>query len=678
MRKRIYSVISILVLVLLLFVEMNGSCNDYTTINDEEIPLASGVTTAYFFKLDNKNISTKSILSAKYIGNGKVNNVCSSSDIEEIQTMIDTIPDCSKYLGDNQRMEWVNVKKTLGKWNVYGYPVDEGQKLYSNVENMTKDNSLSAGMEVQTKGYYVEGVGAGTYLISDADKKADGGTVIALENGLSACLKTDGNTVDVTQFGAYADGMHNDSKAIENALNAGIPTVTFSKGEYKCCNVIKMKQNDVRVIGNNSILFTDNDYQTQYYEWFFNIVASNIEIDGLQFEARETITPQRKSQMGIMYASDITIKNCIFNIPDTVLSDASDKNCEYTNLDIYTSWKNVKVDNCKFYDMADCLAGVCVEIRDIKGFDCVGCTFTNNICYANNHDEIMTVFCLSDNNRISNVTIKNNKFYQEKTTMYDRAVGLSLGYSGNYGSGANNVVFEENYYEGYCHYEYIKFGKSKDVVIKKNTLICNLDEAEKVDLCLFRCKEADNVVFESNNIQINESRERKITAIARGNIRFVDNSIICESAASNILFDGIAEFSSNELVLNKAFTKQIISTSFDGVQICGNRINANNWRDTLLYFVKISNLVATKNILVNDNQISLHNNSKDTSILSFSEVDMKNSSLYFVNNKVIDADEKNATEAYLCKGTLINKQDNQFVCRNNSTGVLNKIVINSK
>ena len=678
MKKRIYSVVSILVLVLLLFIEMNGSCNDYTTINDEEVPLASGVTTAYFFKLDNNNISTKSILSAKYIGNGKVNDVSSSSDIEEIQTMIDTIPDCSKYLGDNQRMEWINVKKTLGKWNVYGYPVDEGQKLYSNVEDMTKDNSLSAGMEVQTKGYYVEGVGAGTYLISDADKKADGGTVIALENGLSACLKTDGNTVDVTQFGAYADGMHNDSKAIENALNAGISTVTFSKGEYKCCNVIKMKQNNVRVIGNNSILFTDNDYQTQYYEWFFNIIASNIEIDGLQFEARETITPQRKSQMGIMYASDITIKNCIFNIPDTVLSDASDKNCEYTNLDIYTSWKNVKVDNCKFYDMADCLAGGCLEIRDIKGFDCDGCTFTNNVCYANNHDEIIGVFCLSDNNRISNVTIKNSKFYQENTTMYGRAVGLSLGYSGNHGAGANNLVFEDNYYEGYSHFEFIKFGMSQDVVIKNNTLICNQDGLEKENLCLFRCSEAGNVVFESNDIQINEEPERKITAIVRGSVKFNNNKVTCNSEASNILFEGIAEFCNNELVMNKAFTKQIISTSFDGVQINGNKVKANNWGDALLYFIKISNLTATKDIMIKNNELTLHNKSKYTSILSFSELDMKDSVVYCDNNVVIDDDEKNATEAYLCKGTLINKLKDQIVLCNNNTGALNRTVIDSK
>lgn len=620
MKKKVYSIVFLLVLVLFLVTGIHGYGPDFVVFNNEEIPLADG-------------------------GEGTT---------DENSEEIDGQEDSSESL--EQQSEFV----------------------YENVDAMIHDTSLTPAMEVQTKGYYVEGIGSGIYFITDESKTADGGMVIALDNGLFACLKTDEQTVDVTQYGAYADGVHNDSVAIENALNSGMPQVTFMEGEYKCCNYIKMKQSDVSVIGNNSILFTDNDYQIEYYEWFFNIVASDITIDGLKFEARETITPKRKSQMGIMYASNITITNCEFNIPNTVLSEAPDKNVEYTNLDIYTSWQNVTIDNCIFYDMADCLAGGCLEIRDIKGYDCSGCTFTNNTCYANNHDEIIGVFCLSDYNRISNVTIKGNSFYQENTSMYGRAVGLSLGYSDTYGSGANNVVFEDNYFEAYSHFELIKFGKSEDVVIKNNTLISNLDGLEKIDLCLFRCQDAKNVKFDSNDILINDNGDKSISGIVRGNVVFNNNTITCDSKASNVLFSGIAEFSNNELILNRVFSKHIISTSYDGVIINGNQIEANNWGNSLLYFVKLSNIDATKDIKVNDNEISLHNKSKFTTLLSFSELDMNNFVLYCNNNTVLDDEEGTATSAYLCNGTLINEESIKVNLSNNDTGALDKIVFSSK
>lgn len=620
MKRKVYSIVFLLVLVLFLVTGIQGYGPDFVVFNNEEVPLADG-------------------------GEDTIDEYLEEAD------------------GQEESSE---------------FSEKESEFLYENVDAMIHDTSLTPAMEVQTKGYYVEGIGSGIYFITDESKTADGGMVIALDNGLFACLKTDEQTVDVTQYGAYADGVHNDSVAIENALNSGMPQVTFMEGEYKCCNYIKMKQSDVSVVGNNSILFTDNDYQIEYYEWFFNIVASDITIDGLKFEARETITPKRKSQMGIMYASNIKITNCEFNIPNTVLSEAPDKNVEYTNLDIYTSWQNVTIDNCIFYDMADCLAGGCLEIRDIKGYDCSGCTFTNNICYANNHDEIIGVFCLSDYNRISNVTIKGNSFYQENTSMYGRAVGLSLGYSDTYGSGANNVVFEDNYFEAYSHFELIKFGKSEDVVIKNNTLISNLDGLEKIDLCLFRCQDAKNVKFESNDILINDNGEKSISGIVRGSVVFSNNTITCNSKASNVLFSGIAEFSNNELILNRVFSKHIISTSYDGVIINGNQIEANNWGNSLLYFVKLSNIDATKDIKVNDNEISLHNKSKFTTLLSFSELDMNNFVLYCNNNTVLDDEEGTATSAYLCNGTLINEESIKVNLSNNDTGALDKIVFSSK
>lgn len=546
---------------------------------------------------------------------------------------------------------------------------------HNTVDDMVTDSTLVVGDSVTTLGYYTSGVGEGKYTISDDTNLVNnGGTVISLDNGLYAVLSVENETIDVTQFGAYADGLHNDSSAIQNALNSGVPNVTFEAGEYKCCSPIKMTTDNVKITGNDVTLFTDNDYQTTYYEWFFNIVADDIILDNLNFEARETITPQRKSQVGVMYANNITITNCDFNIPNTVLTDAENKNCEYTNLDLYTCWNNVLVDGCTFYDMADCLAGGNLEIRDIKGYDCNGCTFTNNICYANNHDEIIGVFCLSDYNRISDVIIKNNEFHQENTTMYSRAVGLSLGYSDTHGSGANNVKFEDNFFEGYSHFEFIKFGKSEDVSIKNNTLVCHLDGFSNPDLVLFRCGDAENITFDNNNISIKKDGYDKITALARGNITFINNTVNSEIKFGDVLFSGTKIFTDNNITFEEPFVKTIIGATQDSSKIERNTVTANNWGTNFLIFASLYGINATQDLYVNDNTLNFHNNSYSSIFLSLNNLKMNDYMIHCNGNKVIDADSSGKT-AYLVKGTLLDVDEDNIEFVDNTTGKLYKNAI---
>lgn len=80
---------------------------------------------------------------------------------------------------------------------------------------------IPVGMTAGTKGYYaMNDGGAAVYAvreheISDVD---DGGSVIFLDNGKVAELIV-GNTVYPQQFGAYCDREHDDSGALQNAVN---------------------------------------------------------------------------------------------------------------------------------------------------------------------------------------------------------------------------------------------------------------------------------------------------------------------------------------------------------------------------------------------------------------------------------------------------------------------------
>ncbi len=109
----------------------------------------------------------------------------------------------------------------------------ETLKVHSSIESMRSNRELKAGMTVQTTGYYkVNDGGAALYNIRSpkSGDVEDGGSVIFLANGNIADLITDGK-VNAKQFGAIGDGVTDDTKAIKNAINFGLP-VFFPKGKF--------------------------------------------------------------------------------------------------------------------------------------------------------------------------------------------------------------------------------------------------------------------------------------------------------------------------------------------------------------------------------------------------------------------------------------------------------------
>lgn len=383
------------------------------------------------------------------------------------------------------------------------------------------------------------------------------------------------DVVSVKDFGAYGDGIHDDAAAIQKALNSGYHKIYFPSGEYKCNSFIVMKTPNVKVTGKKSVIFTDNDYSGKYHEWFFSIVADDIEIENMKFESRETIKPKFKTQVGVMYADRVSFKKCEFNIPESVLSDAEDRKVEYTNLDIYTDWHDILVEECVFHDLADALAGGCVEIRDIKGYRCSGMTFQKNVLYQNGRDEILGVFSnisqKSKTNMLENVVIDENKFYQEVGDNYTRHVGLSLGYDGN--KGADNVTFSNNYYSGYADYEFLKLGGSKDVVVENNTLIVNLEDTN-APLYLFRAQTKDQSIYVKNNsIDVKKNSLGDFAGIGRGYVYYLNNDIVCDVNCSDYVFSYLSYVNNNKVTVSgklkkKFFSPEVISKEEN--EICLN------------------------------------------------------------------------------------------------------------
>lgn len=107
---------------------------------------------------------------------------------------------------------------------------------FLSVEKMKNELGLKVDDVVETLGYYnANDGGAGRYIITKSGKVADDGSVIRLNNGLTAELIVENNTVNVKQFGVRsgltknemgvdasvkkADAVSENTKRIQNAIN---------------------------------------------------------------------------------------------------------------------------------------------------------------------------------------------------------------------------------------------------------------------------------------------------------------------------------------------------------------------------------------------------------------------------------------------------------------------------
>lgn len=116
--------------------------------------------------------------------------------------------------------------------NGYKIKDEKAVRSYETVALMKADTKLKEGYHVKTKGYYeANDDGHSEYIIVNDDTLVDdGGSIHVLNNGLRAKLLISG-VINVKQFGAYGDGVHDDTNAIIKALSMTSP-IYVPKGTY--------------------------------------------------------------------------------------------------------------------------------------------------------------------------------------------------------------------------------------------------------------------------------------------------------------------------------------------------------------------------------------------------------------------------------------------------------------
>lgn len=384
----------------------------------------------------------------------------------------------------------------------------------------------------------------------------------------------------IEDFGAYGDGVHDDTEAINNALNSGSDAVVFeANATYKTNDIISLKTSNITIFGNNATLFTDDNYRSRnnYYEWYFNVEASNIVINDLNIEARETNPVGYKTQFVIMNASNVTVDNCSFIIPSTVLPSGASHDLEYSNLDLFTGWHNIKIQNSTFVNLADTNAGVCAEFRDIYNHGASDLIFTNNILTSNCHDEILASFTGSTTT-ISNVYIANNTINAlAGIVSKPRTLGVSLGYDG---FGLDNITFSGNTLNVSADYAAIAIGDSKNVTVNNNTInftpLVNWNPVYVLKGSIVN----NNINVSNNTIDIIDNPKANFAGISDGYLNLTYNNITCNSNVSESLFINNSVVSNNTITVN-ADAKRLGSSI---ISFQENKVTFNGTISTMFEF----------------------------------------------------------------------------------------------
>ena len=134
--------------------------------------------------------------------------------------------------------------------NGYKIKDEKAVRSYESIAQMKADTKLKEGYHIKTKGYYEANDGGNAeYIIVDDDSLVnDGGSIHVLSNGLRAKLIIN-DGINIKQFGAYGDGINEDSNCFQTAINylaniinssdiANENIINIPAGKYKISNKI--------------------------------------------------------------------------------------------------------------------------------------------------------------------------------------------------------------------------------------------------------------------------------------------------------------------------------------------------------------------------------------------------------------------------------------------------------
>ncbi|PJZ19300.1 hypothetical protein CEW46_23960 [Bacillus cereus] len=322
---------------------------------------------------------------------------------------------------------------------------------YLKVSDMLNDQDISEGLVI-TQGYYAPNDGGGaSYIIKQSSLPEVTGLVFNLvKSGLQAHLVVEGE-LNVKQLGAKGNGVTDDTKIIQSALNLGKTLgklkLYIPDGDYKLTAIlrfgsnthIRMNRGTRLVRHHNSSFFVNGEFKANYT---LDTGNSNITVEGGTLEGNILQYPDGFNVFGLGKARNLTFRD--IEIRDVASAHAFDLN----------DCHDVLIDNCRFLGYKDSTTD------QSRGF--------SEAIQISNHTALgFSDFGEWDAGITSNVTVQNCYFGASGTTgTVAWAAGL-----GNHGSVYNlwnsDVKVINNTFDG-CSFAGVRLMKFADTIITGN------------------------------------------------------------------------------------------------------------------------------------------------------------------------------------------------------------------
>lgn len=453
---------------------------------------------------------------------------------------------------------------------------------YNTIADMKADTKLKVGDMVITLGYYeANDGGKAEYKIINGSYTDDGGSYHELDNHLFAELITD-NEVNIKQFGAYGDGIHEDTTYIQNCINFAHNNninCILSEGTYNVMQIVLLdntyiaKHCKIRQLANVSAIVNEkidlfgggatysgiNDIYTAKENGDTNKIIIKGDLEVINNEEEIQLTYQEQLQYhGFRWLSGVETID-YFPINFVGLSDSVIENIkivfasENANINLGFSLNTV-VKNCvlnngvdndlQFFASIQCEA---IENSISNGGggllvmqNCEKCLFAKNMIYFT--ERITSV----NDYMISIKKTKNSVISENTINGYGNIYSLGISISSQNG-GCENIVISSNTISNcYCG---IFLENSNSITVNNNNLYNCCNASSRGSINVNNCLKVNLI----SNI-INTSNYHGICLMSGNDINIIDNLIQnINTNGSGILFLDTNTVTTNYLIKNNQF-----------------------------------------------------------------------------------------------------------------------------
>ena len=261
-----------------------------------------------------------------------------------------------------------------------------------------------------------------------------------MEDGIAEAEKTGGSSITTSnsltpeQFGAVGDGVTDDQKAMQTALDTAaenhVPLELKTGATYLCKEYLELP-NDCTLHGNGAVILSELTYEKLGADRPFICITGesntiwkhDIKIDELTIRATDNC--QCNTMFRVMRARDISITNCLF---DCDLNEQN-RGC----MDLYGAYEDILIQKVVFRQLTAGEAGG-IWVRNWKSdVPCKNVRFLNCDFYKAGGDEVLGVWGWCG--ILKDVLISGCNFYDVDDEKYvsrghHPVYGITLGQTG--------------------------------------------------------------------------------------------------------------------------------------------------------------------------------------------------------------------------------------------------------